>query len=288
MKNKKDQNTPLSGSGQAFLMPLNKFLSFAGVCSRRKAVEFIKAGLVKVNGSVVKIPERRVAEDDQVQLKNRLLVPDKKIYILLNKPRDYVTTLSDQQDRKTVIDLVRSATKKRIYPIGRLDRATTGILLLTNDGELTQKLAHPKYEVKKVYNVVLNRPLKFEDLKELHTGVTLKDGIAKVDRIHNLTGKSKTHVKVELHSGKNRIVRRIFEHFGYGVVKLDRSNYAGLTKRGVRLGQWRLLTRTEILQLKEKGFVSLEKKIEAKKRSASGRTARSRGTIRGKTGRRKK
>jgi len=241
---------------EAFLMPLNKYLSFSGICSRRKAVEFIKAGLVKVNDKVVKIPQRRVADDDKVYFKNKLVVPDQKIYVLLNKPKDFVTTLSDQSGRNTVIDLVKGATKKRIYPIGRLDRATTGLLLLTNDGQLTQKLAHPKYEVKKVYAVVLNRPLKFEDIKTIREGITLKDGVVKVDRVHYVAGKSKTHVKVELHSGKNRIVRRIFEHFGYGVVKLDRINYAGLTKRGVRLGQWRFLTSSEVKQLKTSGLVS--------------------------------
>jgi len=269
-------------NNKAFMMPLNKYLSFAGICSRRKAVEFIKAGLVKVNGEVVKIPERRVADDDKVQFKNKLIVPDKKIYVLLNKPKDYVTTLSDQQDRKTVMDLVGGATKKRIYPVGRLDRATTGLLLITNDGQLTQKLAHPKYEVKKVYAVVLNRPLKFDDLKQIHDGVKLKDGATKVDRIHHVVGKSKTHVKVELHSGKNRIVRRLFEHFGYGVVKLDRINYAGLTKRGIKLGQWRLLTSAEIKQLKTVGLV------KPKTRSTTSTTRKNRRPSRGKTKSRKK
>jgi len=263
---------------QSFLMPLNKYLSFAGICSRRKAVEFIKAGLVKVNGQVVKIPERRVAEDDKVYFKHKLIVPDKKVYVLLNKPKDYVTTVSDQRGRKTVIDLVKDATKKRIYPVGRLDRATTGLLLLTNDGQLTQQLAHPKYQVKKVYTVVLNRPLGFSDLQKIRDGIKLKDGFIKVDRIATIAGKRKTHVRVELHSGKNRIVRRIFEHFGYGVVKLDRVNYAGLTKRGVYLGKWRLLTSSEVKQLKTSGFVA-PKKVDPKKK---------RGPICAKTGSRRK
>jgi len=259
MKNKKE-----SIPEKTFLMPLNKYLSYAGICSRRKAVEYIQQGLVKVNGEVVKVPQRRVAEDDRITFKNKPVVPDKKIYILLNKPKDYVTTLSDQKGRKTVVDLVKGATKKRVYPVGRLDRATTGLLLLTNDGQLTQKLAHPKYEVKKTYKVVLNRPLKIDDLKAIHSGIKLKDGVAKVDRIHYVTGKRKNHVTLELHSGKNRIVRRIFEHFGYGVVKLDRVNYAGLTKRGIKLGAWRLLTKQEIDALKKTGHVTTVKTIKRK------------------------
>lgn len=249
---------------EKFLMPLNKYLSYAGVCSRRKAVEYIKNGLVKVNGEVVKIPQRRVAHDDQIMFKNKILFPDKKVYVLLNKPKDYVTTLSDQQGRKTVVDLVVDATKKRVYPVGRLDRATTGLLLLTNDGQLTQKLAHPKYEVQKIYDVVLNRPLKFLELQAIRSGLKLKDGIIKVDKIIFVPGRSKNNIRVHLHSGKNRIVRRIFENFGYGVVKLDRINYAGLTKHGLSVGSWRFLTEKEVKDLKKSGMI-LQKKEKTKK-----------------------
>lgn len=233
---------------------LNKYLSNAGACSRRQAAEYIKAGKVKVNGVVIKEPWYSVSPSDSVELNDQFVVADKKIYILLNKPKDYVTTVSDPSGRRTVIDLIQAATTKRIYPVGRLDRATTGLLLLTNDGQLTQKLAHPKNEVKKVYVVLLDRPFKFQDLQTLHSGIHLKDGIVNVDRAAYVADK-KNQIRVQLHSGKNRIVRRMFEHFGYQVIKLDRINYAGLTKRGLPVGKWRLLTSNEIQSLKNCGQV---------------------------------
>lgn len=253
-------------------MFLNKYLSGAGACSRRQAVEYIKAGQVKVNGVVVKEPWHNVSASDRVELKGKVVVADQKIYILLNKPKDYVTTLSDQRGRRTVIDLIKGATTKRVYPIGRLDRASTGLLLITNDGELTQRLAHPKNEVKKVYSVMLDGLLGVKELQSIRDGVRLKDGLAKVDSIGYTPGKKKNYVKVQLHSGKNRIVRRIFEHVGFKVLKLDRINYAGLTKRGLPLGRWRLLTEREIRVLKDFGQVKPKNRKPMEKSGSTRKT----------------
>jgi len=233
--------------------PLNKYLANAGACSRRKAVDYIKEGLIKVNDVVIKEPGHKIKDGDKVTCKNKLIIPQKKIYILLNKPRDYVTTLSDDRGRRTVIDLVKGVAKERIYPVGRLDRATTGLLLMTNDGDLAQKLAHPRNEVKKVYNVVLRSSLSSEDMKKIGDGIKLRDGKIKPDKIIYTPSKRKNNVTIYLHSGKKRIVRRIFEHLGYVIVKLDRINYAGLTKRGIPMGRFRLLTDYEIQCLKEFG-----------------------------------
>ncbi|MCK5633074.1 rRNA pseudouridine synthase [bacterium] len=252
-------------------MPLNKYLSSAGLCSRRQAVEFIKDGQVTVNGIIVKSPETRVGKTDRIYFKNKFVKPDEKIYILLNKPKDYVTTLSDERNRKTVVELVKGLTKTRVNPVGRLDRATTGLLLLTNDGELTQNLAHPRNEVKKVYSVVLDRPLKIENLLAIRAGLELKDGIAQIDKISFVQGSKKNHVKVQLHSGKNRIVRRLFEHFDYKVLKLDRINYAGLTRRGLPIGTSRFLTKQELENLQKSGAVVIKKEIKRVKDSKSRR-----------------
>ena len=237
-----------------FPMPLNKYLSWSGICSRRQAVEYIKAGDVKVNGAVVREPGHKIVRHDQIIFKNKKIVPDEKIYLLLNKPRDYVTTVADERGRRTVIALVSNITTKRVHPVGRLDRTTTGLLLLTNDGELTQKLAHPRNEVKKVYSVVLDRPLSVTDLQSIREGIKLDDGIAAVDTI-GYTDERKNCVKVRLHSGKNRIIRRIFEYFDYKILRLDRINYAGLTKRGLPLGRCRALTEREVRVLKTYGQV---------------------------------
>lgn len=260
MKDKKKQ----SPSG-IFPILLNKYLSHAGVCSRRQAVEDIKSGQVTVNGAVVRQPWHNVHKGDKVVHKNKIVFPGKRIYILLNKPLDCVTTLSDQKGRRTVMDLIGNVVKDRVYPVGRLDRMTTGLLLITNDGQLTQDLAHPRHEVKKLYSIVLDRPLSHEDYQTIRDGIRLKDGVTRVDSIYYVPGKRKNHVKVQLHSGKNRIVRRIFEHFGYNVLKLDRVNYAGLAKSGLPVGRWRFLTQQEVRDLKTAGIVH-QRKSRRKKR----------------------
>lgn len=228
---------------------LSKYVAQAGVASRRAVVDLIKEGYVKVNGTVIKEPGYKLKETDTVTYLDKPVAAGKKVYILLNKPVGYITTVSDDQDRKTVLDLVRSATSARIYPVGRLDRDTSGLLLFTNDGNLAQKLAHPRFEVQKTYLVTLDRLLQKEDYDEIRKGIHLKDAFIKVDGIHFLPEQKKNRVKVVIHSGKNRIVRRIFEFFGYRVVKLDRIAYAGLSKKGLEVGQWRHLTKDEIKEL---------------------------------------
>jgi len=272
---------------------LNKYLANAGICSRRKATDFIKAGQVQVNGVVVKEPSHRVAKNDQVTLNGKLLVHEKKVYILLNKPQGYVTTVAEPQGRRTVINLVQGAAKKaRVYPVGRLDRDTTGLLLITNDGNLTQQLAHPRNEIKKVYSVVLDRLLDVQDIQSIRKGVRLKDGIAHVDRIVYTLGSRKNCIKIHLHSGKNRIVRRIFEHVGYRVMKLDRINYAGLTRRGLSVGKWRMLNEQEIEALQKIGqvvssHVKRVKKNEPTKKQRFTTSSKKRTTRRTKAGQRK-
>jgi len=236
-------------------MTLNKYLAYAGICSRRQAVDYIKKGLVKVNSKVVIEPGYRVEKEDKVTLKNKPLQTENKIYILLNKPKDYITTVSDERGRRTVLDIVKGVVKERVYPVGRLDRTTTGLLLLTNDGQLAQKLSHPSNEVKKVYSVVLDKPLEYEDIKKIREGVRLIDGVLPVDKIFYVEGKSKSHVRIQIHSGKNRVVRRLFRELEYKVVKLDRIDYAGLTKRGLYLGRCRDLTSHEIFCLKKFGEI---------------------------------
>lgn len=232
-------------------MPLNKYLAHGGVASRREAAEIIKQGTVKVNGAVITEPGFKVSESDDVRLNNKKITPSADlVYILLNKPKDYITTSSDPEGRKTVIDLVRKATDARIYPVGRLDRNTTGVLLLTNDGELAQKLAHPAYEVKKVYEVRLDKELTKKDFDGIMAGVTLEDGPITPDALAYADAKDKSVIGIEIHSGKNRIVRRLFEHIGYSVKNLDRVMYAGLTKKNVDRGHWRFLAEKEVRLLK--------------------------------------
>lgn len=225
---------------------LSKYLAQAGIASRRAVVDLIKQGYVKVNGKVIKEPGHKLKDTDTITYLDKPVESDKKVYILLNKPTGYITTVADDQDRKTVLDLVRSATAARIYPVGRLDRDTSGLLLLTNDGNFAQKLAHPRYEVQKTYLVTLDRLVTKEDYEQIRKGIHLKDGFIKVDGIYYLPEKKRNCVKVIIHSGKNRIVRRIFEFFGYRVSKLDRIAYAGLTKKGLAVGNWRHLTKDEI------------------------------------------
>lgn len=232
-------------------MPLNKYLAHCGICSRRDAAELIKEGKVKVNGEVVAEPGYKIANGDQVTVNGRKVQVTKNlVYILLNKPKDYITTTDDPQKRKTVLDLIKNATYERVYPVGRLDRNTSGVLLITNDGELAQKLTHPSNEVKKIYQVTLNKPLEKADFDKILKGVILEDGPAPVDVLAYSDLKDKTQVGVEIHSGRNRIVRRIFESLGYSVKNLDRVMFAGLTKKNIERGKYRFLNEKEIRNLK--------------------------------------
>ncbi|MBQ4277153.1 MAG: RNA-binding S4 domain-containing protein [Bacteroidaceae bacterium] len=228
---------------------LNKFLANAGVCSRREADEFIQAGVIKVNGEIVTELGTKVQRTDQVHFHDQLITLEKKVYVLLNKPKDYVTTSDDPQARKTVMDLVKNCCRERIYPVGRLDRNTTGVLLFTNDGELASKLTHPKYMKKKIYHVHLDRNCTAADLQKIADGVMLDDGPIHADAVSFASETDKKQVGIEIHSGKNRIVRRIFEALGYRVVKLDRVVFAGLTKKGLKRGDWRFLTEQEVAML---------------------------------------
>ena len=229
---------------------LNKFLANAGVCSRREADEFIQAGVVKVNGEVVTELGTKVLRADEVLFHDQPVKMEKKVYVLLNKPKDYVTTSDDPQQRKTVMDLVKGACEERIYPVGRLDRNTTGVLLLTNDGDLASKLTHPKFLKKKIYHVHLDHNVTAHDMQQIAEGITLDDGEIKADAIEYASDTDKKQVGIEIHSGKNRIVRRIFESLGYKVVKLDRVQFAGLTKKNVKRGDWRYLTEEEVDRLR--------------------------------------
>ncbi len=229
---------------------LNKYLANAGVCSRREADEFIQAGQVTVNGQVVTELGMKVKRSDEVKYQDQVVSLEKKVYVLLNKPKDYVTTSDDPQQRKTVMDLVKDACPERIYPVGRLDRNTTGVLLLTNDGDLASKLTHPKFLKKKVYHVYLDKNVSEEDLQKIAEGIELEDGEVHADAIEYADDRDKSQVGIEIHSGRNRIVRRIFEKLGYRVVKLDRSQFAGLTKKNLRRGDWRFLTEKEVEMLR--------------------------------------
>ncbi|MGO4292851.1 pseudouridine synthase [Chitinophaga sp. RAB17] len=233
-------------------MPLNKFVAHCGLCSRRKAVDLIKEGKVTVNGKVVTEPATKVTSSDVVTMQDKKITPTKNlVYILLNKPKGYITTTDDPEGRKTVMDLIQDAAEnERVYPVGRLDRNTSGLLLLTNDGELAQTLAHPKHNIKKIYQVELDKPLTKGDFEKIVEGVTLEDGVAFVDALGYVDPKDKKQVGIEIHSGKNRIVRRIFEHLEYTVEKLDRVMYAGLTKKTLNRGQWRFLNEKEVILLK--------------------------------------
>ena len=232
-------------------MRLNKYIAHCGICSRRKAAEFIKEGLVQVNGNIIKEIGHRVLENDEVKYKGKVVSPEvNKVYLLLNKPKDYITTMSDERGRKTVMDLLKDVVKERIFPVGRLDRATTGLLLLTNDGDLAKKLSHPSHNVKKVYHVVLDRPVSQEHLDKINNGITLEDGSVEVDGVSYVKGQAKNEVGIEIHLGRNRIVRRIFEHFDYKVKRLDRVYYAGLTKKDLPRGRHRFLREREIIMLK--------------------------------------
>ena len=233
------------------LIRLNRYISNAGICSRRKADELIAAGVISVNNEVVTELGHKVDPmKDAIRYNGELLKREKNVYVLLNKPKDYITTTDDPQERRTVMQLVEKATRERIYPIGRLDRNTTGLLLLTNDGDLADKLSHPKNNITKIYHVELDKSLTQGDLNKIAYGLELEDGLIKPDVISYVQGGTKKEVGIQIHSGKNRIVRRIFEHLGYEVVKLDRSVYANLTKKDLPRGRWRYLDEKEVIQLK--------------------------------------
>ena len=233
-----------------FPMRLNKYVAHCGICSRRKAVDLIKNGLIKINGEIEENPATLIASSDKVLFKDKLIQPSKEyIYILMNKPKDVITSTKDERGRKTVMDLLRR-DYERLFPVGRLDRHTTGLLLITNDGDLAQKLTHPSFEIKKVYEVQLDKPLSKEDLLSIRSGLELEDGPVRVDAINFIESKGHEHVEISIHIGRNRIVRRTFEHLGYHVRKLDRTFYAGLTKKDLKRGWYRPLSRQEIIRLK--------------------------------------
>ncbi len=243
--------TPVATRTISEKMPLNKYLAHAGLAARREAADLIRTGVVEVNGKAVLEPGHKVDPGDIVKVRGKAVRPTRDlVYILLNKPKDFITTLRDPQKRKTVMDIVRTATQERIFPVGRLDRNTTGVLLLTNDGDLAQTLTHPSNEIRKVYHAQLDRPLERIHFDALLKGVELEDGISTVDVLAYTDLKDKTQIGVEIHSGKNRIVRRLFEHFKYDVKGLDRVVFAGLTKKNVDRGKWRLLNEKEVRDLK--------------------------------------
>ncbi|TAF31486.1 MAG: rRNA pseudouridine synthase, partial [Cytophagales bacterium] len=228
---------------------LNRYLAQAGIASRREADELIRNGQVTVNDEIIREMGYKVQSGDQVHFKGKLVSPEKLVYLLLNKPKDYITTTEDPHERHTVMELVEGACKERIYPVGRLDRDTTGLLLFTNDGELAKKLTHPSHQVKKIYRIELDKGIKEEDFKAINEGITLEDGPIKPDALALLTEDAR-QLGIEIHEGRNRIVRRIFESFGYDVVRLDRTVYAGLTKENIPRGQYRFLNDREITRLK--------------------------------------
>ena len=233
---------------------LNKYLANAGICSRREADEYIQAGVITVNGEVITELGTKVLRTDEVKFHDQPVSIEKKVYVLLNKPKDYVTTSDDPQQRKTVMDLVKNACRERIYPVGRLDRTTTGVLLLTNDGDMASKLTHPKFLKKKIYHVYLDKNVTAHDIQQIRDGIELEDGEIQADACEYADEKDKKQVGIEIHSGKNRIVRRIFESLGYRVTKLDRVQFAGLTKKNLRRGDWRYLTEEEVDRLRMGAF----------------------------------
>ncbi|WP_167614130.1 pseudouridine synthase [Maribellus sediminis] len=241
---KKEESAPAEG------MRLNRFIANAGVCSRREADTYIETGLVTINGKLVTQLGTRVMPGDEVRFDGRRLSAEKKVYLLLNKPKDFVTTTDDPHAERTVMELIKDACEERIYPVGRLDKQTTGLLLFTNDGELSKKLTHPSHQKKKIYQVSLDKPVIKAHIEAIAEGIELEDGFIAADAISYIDREAKTEIGIEIHSGKNRIVRRIFEHFGYRVKKLDRVFFAGLTKKNLPRGKWRILSEKEVKFLK--------------------------------------
>lgn len=238
-------------NNNSFIGALSKFLAQSGVASRRKVVELIEQGAIKVNNKVIKEPGCKLSIDDVVTYNDKLVRVEEKIYLLLNKPTGYITSVFDEKGRKTVMDILKKNFKQRLYPVGRLDYDTSGLLIITNDGHFAQQLAHPRYNISKTYAVTLERWLTHEDLDRIKKGLLLHDGLIEVDAVSYMPPQARNHVKIMLHSGRNRIVRRIFEHLGYTVKKLDRIGYAGLTKKELPVGTWRYLTDEEIVNLKK-------------------------------------
>jgi 23S rRNA pseudouridine2605 synthase len=236
---------PISGEG----VRLNKYIANSGICSRREADTFISTGLISINGKINTELGVKVMPGDEVKFNGEKINPERKVYLLLNKPKDYVTTLDDPEGRRTVMELIKDACNERVYPVGRLDRNTTGLLLFTNDGDLTKKLTHPSHNKKKIYHVELDKPISPEDLMKIKEGIELEDGFIAADNI-NYVNNIPNEIGIELHSGRNRIVRRLMEHFGYYVKRLDRVYFAGLTKLNLPRGRWRFLTETEIIRMK--------------------------------------
>ena len=246
-KYKTKLNVSTSVEQDAQLIRLNKFIANAGICSRREADKLIESGIIRVNGKIIKQLGTKISPADKVQYDDQVLKSEKKYYVLLNKPKGYLTTTDDPYDRKTVMFLVKNACKERIYPVGRLDRNTTGLLLFTNNGDIAKKLTHPKHQVKKIYHLILDKNLKTADFNQISKGIQLEDGMIKVDTIAYVEGAvNKKEIGIEIHSGKNRIIRRIFESLDYKVVKLDRVAFAGLTKKDIPRGKWRFLTENEV------------------------------------------
>ena len=235
--------------GQETELRLNRYIAKGGVCSRRDADVLIAAGRVKVNGEVVQQVGVKVKRTDRVEVDDQVITPERKVYLVLNKPKDYVTTVEDPLERRTVMALIEGACKERVYPIGRLDRQTTGVLLFTNDGDLAKKLTHPKYNQKKIYHVFLDKVVQTGDLEAIRKGIELEDGFIQADDVR-VAEDDRTQVGIEIHSGRNRIVRRIFEHLGYQILRLDRVFFAGITKKNLPRGHWRFLTEEEVNILK--------------------------------------
>lgn len=250
IKDFKKKSTSSSKVSDSDEIRLNKYIANAGICSRREADTFIKSGSASVNGKIITEMGYKVKLDDEVRFDGALISPEAKRYVLLNKPKNYITTMDDERGRKTVMELMHTAAKERIYPVGRLDRQTTGLLLFTNDGEIAKKLTHPKHQVKKLYHVTLDKKLTMSDLNKISENFVLEGKMVFVDHISYIENKPKHEIGIEIHSGRNRIVRRIFEHFGYKVTKLDRVIFAGLTKKNLSRGVWRHLTQQEVNNLK--------------------------------------
>ena len=247
----KEQSVAIKPKGAGSdLTRLNKYLANAGLCSRREADTLIAAGNVSVNGETITEMGYKVKSGDTVKFDGRVISPEKKEYVLLNKPKNFITTTRDERGRRTVMELITNASNSRVVPVGRLDRNTTGLLLFTNDGDLAKKLTHPKHNIRKIYHVELDKAIRSSDFKRISEGLDLDDGPVQVDEISFVSSKTKKEVGIQIHSGRNRIVRRIFEHLSYEVVKLDRVVFAGLTKKDLPRGHWRHLTEQEVINLR--------------------------------------